>query len=247
MTVPSPSQSSPRRTYLGCGCGVLIGLVLLGYAGMTWMSYKAGDEFRTALRDPEARAEKTRQVLPYRDLPPGYYPWGSLSVPFLLQTAMLGSREPTAQDAETRNREPEIGERGFLYVNSRTPFFSSKDASGALTSSGEGKSSTLKTANIEIQTSAVLGKGRVEAGGQEVDYTVHRGTVTTGETGRPALAAMLRVDCPQDDRLRMGLWFVPDPAPDRKPEGAAFAGTPADPEAIREIAGYFRFCPEAAR
>ena len=58
---------------------------------------------------------------------------------------------------------------------------------------------------------------------------------------------MIRVDCPQDDRLRMGLWFIPDPAPREKPEGAAFAGTPADPEAIRNFAGHFRFCPEGAR
>lgn len=239
--------SSPRRTSLGCGCGVLIGLALLTFAGMTWMSYKAGDEFRTALRNPQARAEKTREVLPYRDLPPGYHPWGSMSVPVLLQTAMLGSREPTAQDSEARDREPEIGERGFIYVNTRTPFFGSGDAQDALTRQKRGKSSTLKTANIEIRTSEVLREGKVEAGGRELAYTVHRGTVTTGKTGRPALAAMLRVDCPQDDRLRMGLWFIPDPAPREKPEGAAFAGTPADPEAIREFAWHFRFCPEDAR
>ena len=161
-------SSSPRRTSLGCGCGVLIGLVLLGFAGMTWMSYKAGDEFRTALRDPRARAEKTRAVLPYRDLPPGYHPWGSMSVPLLLQTAMLGSREPTLQDSETGDQEPEIGERGFIYVNTRTPVFGSGDAQDALTRQESGSSSTLKTANIEVRTSEVLREGKVEVGGQEL-------------------------------------------------------------------------------
>jgi hypothetical protein len=240
-------RDTPRRTALGCGCGVLIGLVLLTFAGMTRMSYRAGDEFRTALLDPEARAEKTREVLPYRDLPAGYHPWGSLSVPVLLQTAMLGSREPTVQDSQAGDQEPEIGERGFIYVNTRTPFFQAGDAQGALTDQESGGASTLKTANIEVRTSEVLREGTVEVGGRELAYTVHRGTVTTGKTGRPALAAMIRVDCPQDDRLRMGLWFIPDPAPREKPEGAAFAGTPADPEAIRAFAGHFRFCPEAAR
>ena len=53
------------------------------------------------------------------------------------------------------------------------------------------------------------------------------------------------VDCPHDDRLRLGFWFNPDPAPGTPPEDLDLAGTGADPAAIRGFLSHFHLCPAA--
>jgi hypothetical protein len=52
------------------------------------------------------------------------------------------------------------------------------------------------------------------------------------------------VDCPGDTRLRTGVWYAPDPAPQASSDAVDLAGTPADPAAIQAFMGHFRLCPQ---
>ena len=54
------------------------------------------------------------------------------------------------------------------------------------------------------------------------------------------------VDCPRDTRMRMAIWFGPDPTPEARAESASFAGSLADEDALRESMGHFSLCREAS-
>ena len=54
---------------------------------------------------------------------------------------------------------------------------------------------------------------------------------------------MMLFGCPRrDSRLRVGIWFGPDPDPAKPASETDFTGTNADPEEIRKFAEHFRFC-----
>jgi hypothetical protein len=56
------------------------------------------------------------------------------------------------------------------------------------------------------------------------------------------LGALVMIDCQNSDRVRLGNWFGPDPAPDMPPGEADFTGTVADPNAIQRFVAPFRVC-----
>ena len=55
---------------------------------------------------------------------------------------------------------------------------------------------------------------------------------------------MVMPECPGDHRLRFGMWFGPDPAPEKPVAEADFTGTNADPAALQEFLGHFKLCGE---
>lgn len=58
-----------------------------------------------------------------------------------------------------------------------------------------------------------------------------------------AVVAVMGLDCPQDSKMRMGIWFAPPPA--AKPDAAVdWTGTPADEAAIRAFLSHFSPCPK---
>lgn len=67
------------------------------------------------------------------------------------------------------------------------------------------------------------------------------------EHGRTeGINAMMLVDCPEDARLRMAVWFGPDPDPGAPARSANLRGSPADEEAVRAFMGHFRLCGRPA-
>ncbi|HTQ78970.1 MAG TPA: hypothetical protein VMM92_03155, partial [Thermoanaerobaculia bacterium] len=62
--------------------------------------------------------------------------------------------------------------------------------------------------------------------------------------GQPlhGIVTLFLVDCPDTRRTRLGLWFGPDPHPDKPAAADDLTGSPADPQALAQFAGHFRFC-----
>lgn len=121
---PQKKPTSPWL-YVGCGCGAVVILGMLGIAGTAWWGMRKAKEIGDTLADPEKRAAKVQEVLPYQELPAGYYPAFSLSAPFgFMEMAILADREPTAtqkptSDGQDINYDLDFEERGFIYMNIR--------------------------------------------------------------------------------------------------------------------------------
>lgn len=262
-------ERKPSRSYLGCGCAAVMLLGLAGFTGLTWVGFRAGKQMEAGFRDPEARVRQVREILPYEQLPPGYQPFGAISIPFIMNTVILSDRAPETQLEEG---SPDVGDRGFFYT-SFLAFGSREEGLKRFVQGGQGdgSKSTIDTGSVKFEVDdRPIRTGSFSAGGGQVQFGVYRGTAQTVTPGsqadarrrepagpaaeaprastslkenRAALVALLQIECPQDDRARMGIWFTPDPAPGQPAEGAAFASSPADPQAIERFAGHFQFCP----
>lgn len=245
---------APRSTwqYIGCGCGGLVILVMGLVAAMTWMMYRQGKEMEATMKDPAARAEKARGVLPWRELPPGYHPVGAFSVPFLMDMAIFTDRELPAGEAP---RGGSLGERGFLFVHMRGlgGMGARRDELQDFIEGKRGEPSWFQESDMRLDTSDRIAHGAVDlpgGAGQRILYSANRGEISLDNQERQGIVTFLLADCPGDEKIRLGIWFGPDPvespAAGQPVDPAAYAGTPADPEAIRQFAGHFQFCPAPA-
>lgn len=233
---PAGVDSPPeRRSLLGCGCGGAMALVLVAIVGLAWFGYRQGDRFREALRDPESRAAASREVLGYRELPPGYHPMGGFSVPLVMEMAMLSDREPGPGET-VEGPEDAFGRRGFVLMATRS--WGGREDELREYFRGERSSATFfEEIDRRFEGGEALGRGRVEAGGSEVSYVAERGRMELGGGTEPTVLARLLIECGGDSRLRAAMWF--EPAPE---EGGGYDGTPADERALRDFLDHFRLC-----
>lgn len=88
------------------------------------------------------------------------------------------------------------------------------------------------------------------AAGEPVGDVEHRVARAAEDVARaaagdamPGILSILAFDCPGDDSWqRLGVWYGPDPAPDRPAAEIDWSGGPADPQAIADFLGHFELC-----
>lgn len=233
---PAGAESPPeRRSLLGCGCGGAVALVLVIIVGLAWFGYRQGDRFRDALADPESRAAASREILGYRELPPGYHPMGGFSVPFVMEMGMLSDLDPGPGET-VAGPEEAFGRRGFVFMATRGSDGRERELREYFRGERD-RASFFEEIDRLFAGEEALGRGSVRAGGAEVLYVAERGRMELGGGTEPTVLARLLVECGGDSRLRAAMWF--EPAPEA---GAGYGGTPADPEALERFLDHFRFC-----
>ena len=236
---PQKKETSPW-VYIGCGCAGLVILGMAAFAGLTFFAYRKGKEIEKTWSDPKAREEKAREVLVYDKLPEGYYPVGAMSIPFVMDMAIIGDNPPPAG---TKPDDHEgFKERGFMYFKMRKMMMGKGDKDLQDYMQGKGSEPDWLKGNAEVDTGEVLGRGEVEAAGQKILYSATRGELHHKGEHHQGITTMMMVDCPQDNRIRFGLWFGPDPKPEEPADKVDLTGTNADPEAIKAFASHFKFC-----
>jgi hypothetical protein len=235
---PKKSGTSPW-VYIGCGC---VGLVILGmvaFSAFTYFAYRKGQEIEKTWSDPKAREEKAREVLVYEKLPEGYYPLGAMSIPFVMDMAMLGDDPPPA-GAKPDDHEG-FKERGFMYFKVRRMGKGDREVRDFMAGKGK-KPDWMQGSDFDEQE--ILRRGELDANGQKIVFSALRGRFKHDGESKEGLSTMMLIDCPEakDNRVRFGLWFGPDPAPGEPADKLNLAGTNADPEAIKAFASHFKFC-----
>lgn len=234
---PKKKETSPW-VYIGCGCAGLVILAMAAFSALTFFAYRKGKEIEKTWSDPKAREEKAREVLVYDKLPEGYYPLGGMSIPFVMDMAVLGD-DPPPEGTKPDDHEG-FKERGFLYFKMRQMGQGNREMRDYM--EGKGDEPEWLKGSADLDTQEVLGRGEVDAAGQKIIYTASRGELTHNGRRSEGISTMMMIDCPQDKRVRFGLWFGPDPKTGEPADKVDLTGTNADPEAIRKFASHFRFC-----
>ncbi len=242
----SGSGSGKGPSYLACGCGGIVMLVMVAFTGLTWWGYRQGKELERIGNDPQAREEKVREVLDYDDLPAGYYPLMSMSIPMVADFAMFSDQPPTpAGDPKApkadRRKQHGFKERGFVFVRMRDWGNSSEETRRFI--EGKGPEPDWMEDRTGLESGEVIGRGVVDVNGTKVPYLAQRGEMNARGAATKGLVTLMLADCPGRKHLRFGIWFGPDPHAGKPVAQADYTGTPADPKQIRDFAGHFRFCP----
>ena len=100
----------------------------------------------------------------------------------------------------------------------------------------------LRDNNIDVDVDEIITRGIVPLDAATLMYVAQRGSVSTQGFKGEGVTSVTLIDCPDDKRLRMAIWFGPDPDPGLTADEADLTGTPADEAALVEFMGGFRFC-----
>ena len=113
----------------------------------------------------------------------------------------------------------------------------------------------LREFSIDLDVDEVLVRGSVEEDDRTLRWAAYRGEVAADQPGggpregrrggrqrQQGLNALVLIECPNDERLRFGIWFGPDPDPEAQAGSPALLGTPADSAAIQAFMSHFDVC-----
>jgi hypothetical protein len=182
------------------------------------------------MSDPVARSSKVLSVLGADSVPEGYYPAVAFSIPFVMDVAMLTDVEP-----EGEGTPDGFNVRGFIY----TKMLGFGQDEQELRDFFEGRTDdydVLEDNGINMDIEEALGRGVFDLDEARVMYVAQRGEVDVQDQRAQGLTSLGLIDCPEDERRRIAIWFGPDI------EGDDFTGTAADPEAFQAFLSHFTFC-----
>jgi hypothetical protein len=240
--VQQKKKTSPWL-YAGVGCGLLVLLGIGGTVAAVMFGASKLREMKEDMANPVTRTEKVKKVLGAQTLPDGYTAVMALSVPMILDSALLSTHSPDVP-ADHQKKE---GERVFMYMYLKA---STVKDSEALTAYMEGHSddaSVLERNNIRVKARELIGRGVFELDGQRrLLYLNQRGEMEAQEHkhGGSGLNSLVLFECPGQTQLRMGMWMAPDPSPQAPLEQLDLKGTPGDPEAVKAFMSHFNPCQE---
>jgi hypothetical protein len=235
------STGTPRKTspwvYVGVGCASLLATAVVAAAMLGFWGVRKARQLEQELKDPATRATRARAILGAETLPEGYHTVTALSIPYVMDLAVLSDKEPDAEGVVHG-----FGRWGFVYV----AVLSLGRDEQELRDYFEGRSDdagVLERNQIRIRAREVIRRGVMSLPQAELMYLAQRSEVSLGEGQVDGVMSMMLVQCPGDRRMRMAFWSGPDPAPDQPVAATDFSGTPADESAMRRMMSHFRPCP----
>jgi len=224
--------------WVGCGClGALI-LIVGAFGAMIFMGVSWIKDIEETMSDPEKRADRVMEILDTDELPDGYNAIAGITIPLFAEMAVLGTNEPDAH-----GQLDELGERGFVYMKLKLSMpEKEQELRDFLEGRSEKKPDIMLQSNIRLDADEVVERGEMELDDSSAIYTIYRGDINVENKTGEGLAAMTMIECPEDQRIRLGIWFGPDPSKGEAIEEADLTGTPGDKQAIKGFLSHFDFC-----
>ncbi len=231
-------SGTPVWIWIGTGCLLAVVLFVAVVGGLFYYGFRKTREFEQTMKDPVARTEQALELLGAESLPDGYHAVTAFSVPLLMETVILSDRE-----AEIDERGDMFDEHGLIYVKS----LAFGDHDRQLEDLFEGRTDDadlIRQSPIDLRQREQLDRGSFQEPDRTVRWAVYRGEVAQrsfNESGE-ALSSIVLIDCPDDDRRRLAIWFGPDPDPEAPANRVDLTGSVGDPEEIRSFLRHFDLC-----
>ncbi len=228
--------------YVGIGCAALILLTLVAVGGLVWYGARAAKRFAEEINDPVAREAKVKRVLGAETLPDGYQPFMAMSIPMVMDMAILSDHAPG------QGGRGSLGGHGFLYMSVIGGSAGDRKNVRDYMAGRTQRSIVLERQKVNLSGTEVLSHGEFQAGGATVGYAVQRGAVEYAGMRQTGLQAFMLFECPNDSRNRIGIWFLPDQdasaeaSSEEAPVAAAPASAVPDETAIRAFVAPFHVC-----
>lgn len=226
--------------YVGCGCALIVVLIVVAIAGASFMGVRKIKEYTEGMKDPVVRAERALEVLGGSALPPGYNAQLYLSVPFVLDLALLTDGPPVTEDDRQGMRDYQ---NMIFFVDVRD-FDESRDFDRYLDGEVD-RPAIFRQIDVDFDFRAgePLGRGSFDVGTQGIRWVAEAGDLETDLTEHPGVLVLSGVDCPgRDKRVRILAWFQRHDDLDLDALRANPTGTPADEAAFRGIVENFDVC-----
>ena len=228
---------TPTWVYIAAGCAGVVVLALVGLGVVGYLGYRWVEDVKETHENPASREAKVLEILGADRIPEGYYGAAGVSIPFVMQLAVLSDKEP-----RENGRTGGFDERGFVYIE-MIRLGGQQDELEAFFRGEIDDPEVLRENNIRIDVEEIVGRGSIEGERFDLDYFAHRGGLeAAGGHGR-GLTSLVMIRCPSDERMRLGIWFGPDPDPETPVDSLDRSGTVTDEGAISRFFGQFAFCP----
>ena len=230
----SETKATSPWVWIGCGCGIVMLLAVAAVVGLGVFGARKARELQEEMLDPEAREEKALDILGAEAIPDGYHAMLGLKIPFLMEMAMLSDR-PAAAGEEPQG----FDERGFIYLKMIT-FGRQQEELRDFFEGKTDNADVLRRQNINLRVGERLSNGEVEREDTELLWVAHRGNIDMMGSRSEGITSLMLFDCPQDHRMRLGIWFGPYSG--ESDSEANLAGTPADGAAVEAFVQGMRPC-----
>lgn len=234
----SEKKSIPPWVWVGCGCLGAIGAFAFIVLGLGFWGAQQVREVNETMSDPDARNEKALDILGAQALPDGYFAVAAVSIPFVMEFAVLTDRPP-----DESGRPTSLGTKGFTFMS--FPAIGAGDEE--LYDFFEGRTETtdsLRRERFNVELRERLAHGRLERADDSVLWVGHRGVVQSDHVDSPpdGLVSLALFEC-GDDRRRIGIWTGPDPTPESSPNDVDRVGTVTDEAEIERLLAPLSPCP----
>lgn len=197
-------MAAERRSpwlYALFGCLGLVLVIVVVIGALTFVGVRTARNIVADNEDPERRGQRALEILGADEAPGGFHAVAVVSVPFVIDMAILSDLPP--------GEEPwagEFGERGFYYVQALW----GGDDLRAFFDGETSEAAALRDMGLEIDLEENLGRGDLDREDVAARWATFRGSTMFGQGEQIGeLVTLIEFDCPQDTRMRMGIWFGP--------------------------------------
>jgi hypothetical protein len=234
---PEERKTSPW-VFVGVGCVLAVFLLIFAIGGLAFWGFRQVRQFQETMENPVARTERAQELLAAEQIPAGYHAVVALSIPFLMETVVLSDRAPD-ESGQIEGFE----ERGFIYFKTLAMGEQEQELRDFFAGRTE-DSQILDQSSVRVNAEEVVGRGLLEETGRTLHWVSYRGEINARGSRESAegLSTMVMFECPGAERVRMGIWFGPDPDPEAAPGDADFTGSVADDVEIQRFMRNFDVC-----